>query len=971
MRERLIFISSSVILYLLIVQLTFSTGKSSPDALATDIDLLQALYSVHLSSANSHAVKLTEGPDGLPAFQLNGQSNLAFPHVLYFPDMRLQNRISLMTTFMAHSADGGYLFAVVNPLDTVVQLGLRIHPEPSQADNTVHSDRGPVRQNVTLYWTDSGRQLQVSSQILLEMEIPSTYKHWTRLAVASFGTSLNVYLNCHLHASFALSHRAPPLLFDPASTLYIGQAGPLLLGTFKGIIQEMRITGDPRDASKMCEQEGNSVTILGKDKAIPAAETTRKEEAVGDADGGSDGDQGDDDDMDDTDDMDVGSLDGHTDTVLSLPAITPPPPFHPTVSLDYFMQQQSTAAAHDKQTSVGEEASQAESVDAAKRPPQPAISPLSDTTEPDGRDSDPEAGTMLLQSGAHTVGTNPTEGSVQQPPVDGSTGGVRHNTLGSGCSSTCYSYSDEELERKFLAWTQKYQNNILNLEACKASVIRSPSSYPSASASSSSNTECPLQGPPGPKGETGLPGFPGHPGRKGDTGLKGDPGQIVHVSTSGTIAGAVLHNISGPSAASSGAGHNAARSNHADAINNLSYGPHPQYINAEFEWPHLRPDGSEAVQARQKYYGIRIIRNREDLRGLSYSSKIASLVYVMQEDQLFLRSVSGWRPVVLGAPLQLADMATNKPPRKFYANGKPMDGNHLRNTEGKADGHDGPKYGLPLPPGAVLGQDSLKHKDKISSKYRLVLVALNEPYSGNQGGIKGADFACFKESRKAGLRGTFRALLTGLTQDLDTIVDQRDLHSVPVVNIRGEPVLPSFGSIFGGPHQTADADYNFPGFNGSDHGHQSSGTPSLYSFDGRDVLSDPKWPTKAVWHGSDEGGKRVENEQCQDWSSDSALRIGRAAFLTAPTQAFQYQTGRKSANPWMPRSQDDFQQLSVLPADDPYSAHQYMNDYHSAAHDQRDSGKPMSRQWTNRLMGQSSVPCNLPLVVLCVQIRAL
>ena len=100
----------------------------------------------------------------------------------------------------AHSAEGGYLFAVVNPLDTVVQFGLRVHPSQTSESRSSHSGKNhrkssyddpashlpKIAQNITLYWTDSTRQ--ISSQVLLDLEIPSTLQHWTRLALALTGS---------------------------------------------------------------------------------------------------------------------------------------------------------------------------------------------------------------------------------------------------------------------------------------------------------------------------------------------------------------------------------------------------------------------------------------------------------------------------------------------------------------------------------------------------------------------------------------------------------------------------------------------------------------------------------------------------------------------------------------------------------------------------------------------------------------
>lgn len=50
-------------------------------------------------------------------------------------------------------------------------------------------------------------------------------------------------------------------------------------------------------------------------------------------------------------------------------------------------------------------------------------------------------------------------------------------------------------------------------------------------------------------------------------------------------------------------------------------------------------------------------------------------------------------------------------------------------------------------------------------------------------GQRGADYACYRQARRAGLRGTFRAFLTSRIQNLDTIIGNTD-KDLPVVNIK-------------------------------------------------------------------------------------------------------------------------------------------------------------------------------------------
>ena len=62
------------------------------------------------------------------------------------------------------------------------------------------------------------------------------------------------------------------------------------------------------------------------------------------------------------------------------------------------------------------------------------------------------------------------------------------------------------------------------------------------------------------------------------------------------------------------------------------------------------------------------------------------------------------------------------------------------------------------------------------------MAALNTPKSGNMHGMGGADYECYRQSKNAQLKGTFRAFLASRTQNLDSIVRYKDRDS-PVVNI--------------------------------------------------------------------------------------------------------------------------------------------------------------------------------------------
>lgn len=120
-------------------------------------------------------------------------------------------------------------------------------------------------------------------------------------------------------------------------------------------------------------------------------------------------------------------------------------------------------------------------------------------------------------------------------------------------------------------------------------------------------------------------------------------------------------------------------------------------------------------------------------------------------------------------------------------------------------------------------------------------------------GIRGADFQCYQQARSMGLTSTYRAFLSSHLQDLATIVRKSDRNNMPVVNLRvrgrtisnvsavecigtlkkwlrlfclfcqGEVLFDSWMSIFSG------------------NGGQFNPTTPIYSFDGRNVLTDLTW----------------------------------------------------------------------------------------------------------------------------------
>lgn len=89
-------------------------------------------------------------------------------------------------------------------------------------------------------------------------------------------------------------------------------------------------------------------------------------------------------------------------------------------------------------------------------------------------------------------------------------------------------------------------------------------------------------------------------------------------------------------------------------------------------------------------------------------------------------------------------------------------------------------------------------------------------------GVHGADLSCYRQARRAGLHGTFRAFLSSRAQNIDSIVNMAD-RDLPVVNIRGDVLFNSWSDMFRGDGAT------FPH------------PPRILSFSGKNLLTDLTW----------------------------------------------------------------------------------------------------------------------------------
>lgn len=369
-------------------------------------------------------------------------------------------------------------------------------------------------------------------------------------------------------------------------------------------------------------------------------------------------------------------------------------------------------------------------------------------------------------------------------------------------------------------------------------------------------------GPPGPPGKpgdigypglTGLPGRPGligPPGTQGIKGQKGEPGEVISPFGDNIP---VLEKLKGekgdpgkdavqyvpvpgppgppgppgsPGVSVIGQKGEPGEPGIPGTSHKHVYGE-PSFVPATRT---ARNPESSSTESTKIVPGAVTFQNLEAMSKMSLVSSVGTLAYIIDEQALLVRVNNGWQYIALGT---LVSIATEEPPTTTEKYRPPFESSNLVNNPPPPPPMDGPV---------------------------LRMAALNEAYTGGMNGPRGADYACYKEARRAGLRGTFRAFLSSRVQNLDSIVKSSD-RGLPVVNIKGEVLFNSWRDIFKGD------------------GALFAQQPRVYSFSGKNILTDFTWPQKYVWHGALATGERAMDKYCDAWETDSSDKLGLASPL--------------------------------------------------------------------------------------------
>jgi hypothetical protein len=116
-----------------------------------------------------------------------------------------------MATVKTNKPPQGFLFSIVNSLDTVIQLGLKVASTPNS------------NINISLVYNDHATVTPTES--IISFTLPYEQKHWINFAIQVMNDKITVYHNCIKTHEFNFTREPRELTFESASTFYLAQAG--------------------------------------------------------------------------------------------------------------------------------------------------------------------------------------------------------------------------------------------------------------------------------------------------------------------------------------------------------------------------------------------------------------------------------------------------------------------------------------------------------------------------------------------------------------------------------------------------------------------------------------------------------------------------------------------------------------------------------------------------------------------------
>lgn len=184
-------------------------------------------------------VTYVEGSDGIPVYAITSAAVLKSPARLIMPvklgkvspsrwvtrtrdahssihsspEKFFPDEFSLMVMMQTSKPPKGFLFAVVNSLETVIQFGVKV-------STTLNNNL-----NISLVYNDPN--VKTGSESLVSFSLPYDLNLWIKFEIQVTNDKIALFHDCIKVHEVNVTKEPRELVFESASTFYLAQAGKL------------------------------------------------------------------------------------------------------------------------------------------------------------------------------------------------------------------------------------------------------------------------------------------------------------------------------------------------------------------------------------------------------------------------------------------------------------------------------------------------------------------------------------------------------------------------------------------------------------------------------------------------------------------------------------------------------------------------------------------------------------------------
>lgn len=162
------------------------------------------------------SVSFITGYEGFPAYNFGPNANVGRLTQSFVPEPFFTD-FAIIVTLKPSSSRGGVLFAITDPSQKIVHLGLALTPVEDKT------------QRIVLYYSEPGfaDTMEVAS-----FKVPDMTQQWNRFTLTVKNEEVRLYMDCEQYHSAPLKRSKQPLSFKTGSGIFVANAGSTGLERF-------------------------------------------------------------------------------------------------------------------------------------------------------------------------------------------------------------------------------------------------------------------------------------------------------------------------------------------------------------------------------------------------------------------------------------------------------------------------------------------------------------------------------------------------------------------------------------------------------------------------------------------------------------------------------------------------------------------------------------------------------------------